>query len=70
MKPLSFWKKSFYSALVFFGTVIALSVGYSNYISVYPANVGTGSGLSSGEWNKMVSALQTLDSNLSKLSFS
>ena len=63
-------KKSFYSALVFFGTLIALSIGYSAFISSYPANVGTGSGLSSIQWNKMVSGLQTLDTNLSNLSFS
>lgn len=28
MKTLSFWKKSMYSALVFFGTIIILSIGY------------------------------------------
>ena len=69
MKDFSFLKKPLYSALVFFGTLLALSVGYSNYISSYPANVGTGSGLSSTQWNKMVSGLQTLDTNLSNFSF-
>ena len=70
MKIRSSWKNAFYSAIIFFGTLTALSVGYSNYISSYPANVGTGSGLTSGEWNKIVSSLQILDSNLSNLSFS
>jgi len=63
-------KNSIISGITFFVTVGALSIGYSNYISSYPAVVGTGSGLSSGEWNKMVSGLQTLDSKLSNLSFS
>lgn len=70
MKTLSFWKKPVYSALVFFGTVTALTIGYSNYISSLPAIVGSGSGLTAGEWNKMVSALGVLDTNLSNLTFS
>ena len=70
MQPLSFWKKSFYSALIFFATLSALSIGYSNFVASYPASVGTGSGLSSTEWNKMVGGLQTLDTNLSNFSFS
>ncbi|EKD29842.1 MAG: hypothetical protein ACD_78C00248G0002 [uncultured bacterium (gcode 4)] len=70
MKTLSFWKKSFYSALIFFGTVTALTIGYSNYISSLPTIVGSGSGLTANEWNKMVVALGVLDTNLSNLSFS
>lgn len=69
MKTLSFWKKPVYSALIFCGTVTALTIGYSSYISSLPAVVGSGSGLTATEWNKMVSGLQTLDTNLSNLSF-
>ena len=57
-------------SVVFFATLGALSIGYSNYIASYPATVGAGSGLSSIQWNKIVSGLQTLDTNLSNLSFS
>jgi len=28
MKTLSFWKKSIYSAVIFFSTLLVLSVGY------------------------------------------
>lgn len=62
-------KNSIISGITFFVTVWILSIGYSNYVSNYPASVGTGSGLSANEWNKMISALQTLDLNLSNLSF-
>jgi len=62
------------NALIFgvtlFITLGVLSIGYSAFISSYPATVGTGSGLSSTQWNKMVSGLQTLDTNLSNFSFS
>ena len=69
-KYLQTLQSSFIFGLGFFLTVCALSIGYSAFISSYPATVGTGSGLSSTEWNKIVSGLQTLDSKLSTLSFS
>ncbi|MFZ3233580.1 MAG: hypothetical protein WA194_08940 [Patescibacteria group bacterium] len=54
------------SAVAFFGTLGILSVGYSAYVSNYPATATAGtSQLSAGEWNKMVTALQTLDGKLS-----
>ena len=54
------------SAIAFFGTLGILSVGYSAYVSNYPATATSGtSQLSATEWNKMVTALQTLDGKLS-----
>ena len=54
------------SAVAFFGTLGILSVGYSAYVSSYPAAATAGtSQLSASEWNKMVTALQTLDGKLS-----
>ena len=53
-------------AVAFFGTLGILSVGYSAYVSSYPATATAGtSQLSATEWNKMVTALQTLDGKLS-----
>ena len=51
-------------------TVSALSIGYGAYVSNYPATASSGATLSSSEWNKMVSALQTLDTNLSAFTVS
>lgn len=57
-------------ATAFFGTLGILSVGYSAYVSGYPATATAGtSQLSAAEWNKMVAALQTLDGRLSLLDF-
>ncbi|MDQ1343909.1 MAG: hypothetical protein QG650_629 [Patescibacteria group bacterium] len=65
------FKKPALSAVAFFGTLGAVSIGYSAYVSNYPAAATAGvTTLSATEWNKMVTALQTLDNNLSNLSFS
>lgn len=64
------FKKPALSAVAFFGCVCVLSVGYSAFVSNYPATATAGtSQLSATEWNKMVTALQTLDSNLSNFRF-
>jgi hypothetical protein len=64
------FRKSAIAAVGFFGTLGVLSVGYSAYISSLPATANSGATLSSVEWNKMVTALSTLDNNLSNLTFS
>lgn len=69
MRAIEF-KKPVLSAVAFFSTVGILSVGYSAFVSNYPATATGSSQLSSTEWNKMVAALQTLDTNLSNFQFS
>lgn len=70
MKTLSFWKKPFYSALVFFGTLVVLSVGYSLVGNLSATDkVGSGSGLTATSWNKIVDGILDLDTRLSNLSF-
>jgi hypothetical protein len=71
MKNLSFWKKSVYSGLVFFGTVIVLTVGYAlfnNPLSM--STVGSGSGLTANGWNALVNNINDLNTRLSNISFS
>lgn len=64
-------RSSFLCALAFFGTLGAFSFGYSAYVSNYPSTATAGiTPLSANEWNKMVSALQTIDANLSAFSIS
>ncbi|MFZ3233497.1 MAG: hypothetical protein WA194_08480 [Patescibacteria group bacterium] len=64
-------KKPVLSAVAFFSTVGILSVGYSAFVTNYPATATAGtSQLSATEWNKMVAALQALDTNLSNFQFS
>ncbi|MFZ3233584.1 MAG: hypothetical protein WA194_08960 [Patescibacteria group bacterium] len=58
------------SAVAFFGTLGILSVGYSAYVASYPATATPTTQVSSTEWNKMVTALQTLDNNLSAFTIS
>jgi hypothetical protein len=67
MKAIDF-KKPALSAVAFFGTLGILSISYSAIVA--PSPVTTGSGLSAGEWNKMVTALGALDTGLSNFSFS
>lgn len=61
-------KRTVFSVLAFFGMLGAASIGYSAIVA--PSPVATGSGLSAGEWNKMVAALEALDAGLSHFSFS
>ena len=66
---VSHLKKPVLSAVAFFGTLGILSVGYSAFVANYPATATATNPLSSTEWNKMVSALQTLDTALSNFTF-
>lgn len=71
MKTLSFWKKSLYSAIVFFGTLLVLSIGYGLVGNLSSADkVGSGSGLTATSWNRIVDGILDLDSRLSNFSFS
>lgn len=53
--PLSWIQKSIYSACVFFGTLIVLSLAYAatSYYSDLP-NTYSGSGLTATSWNNLV----------------
>lgn len=65
MKTLSFWKKSVYSALLFFGTIVVLSVGYSLVGNLSLGDkVGSGSGLTASSWNKIVDGILDLDTRV------
>lgn len=71
MYILSPLKKSVYSAVIFFGTLFILSVGYgalSGGLSTAD-KVGSGSGLTSTSWNRIVDGVLDLDTRLSHLSF-
>ncbi|PIQ41410.1 hypothetical protein COW06_02990 [Candidatus Gracilibacteria bacterium CG12_big_fil_rev_8_21_14_0_65_38_15] len=72
MKALSFWKKSFYSAIIFFGTFFILSVGYGALFGGLTAadRVGTGSGLTATAWNRIVDGVLDINTRLENLSFS
>ncbi|MDD5197439.1 MAG: hypothetical protein PHN60_01110 [Candidatus Gracilibacteria bacterium] len=72
MKNLSFWKKSVYSALVFFGTLMVLSVGYA-LLSSGLSNadkVGSGSGLTASSWNHIIDGVFELDTRTANISSS
>ncbi len=60
---IHYLKKSFYSGLVFFGTVLGLSIGYSALIWGLTTSdkVGTGSWLSATVWNKIIDGVVDLD---------
>lgn len=58
-------KNSIIAGIAFFTTVGMLTIAHSAYVASYPAITASGSALSSSEWNRMVSALTTLDEKLS-----
>lgn len=69
MNTLSFWKKSVYSALMFFGTLMVLSVGYA-VLSSGLSNadkVGSGSGLTAASWNKIIDGIFELDTRTANI---
>lgn len=70
MKTLSFWKKSFYSALVFFGTLIILSIGYAALSGGLSTTdlVGSGSGLTATSWNRLINGVLELDTRTAPIS--
>lgn len=57
-------KSVFLSAFALFGMFSAFTLGYSAVISNLPSQVGTGSGLTSEEWNKIVGGISALDTGL------
>ena len=61
----SFIRKSLYSALVFFGTIMVLSVGYATWNSTM-GKVSVGSSLSASGWNALVDNIGDLDSRWSR----
>lgn len=66
MRTLSFWKKSVYSGVVFFGTVVVLSVGYAVWNSTM-SSVTSGSSLTAGGWNALVDNINDLNSRWSRV---
>ncbi len=58
-------RKSLYSALVFFGTIMVLSVGYATWNSTM-GKVTTGNPLSASGWNALVDNIGDLDSRWSR----
>ncbi|MDD5197600.1 MAG: hypothetical protein PHN60_01930 [Candidatus Gracilibacteria bacterium] len=64
-------KNSIYSALIFFGTLIVLSVGYGLVGNLSIADkVESGSGLTATSWNRIIDGVLDLNTRLSNLSFS
>lgn len=60
MNTPSFLKKSFYSALVFFGTLIVLSVGYAAWNATM-SSVTAGNPLTANGWNSLVDNIADLN---------
>lgn len=63
MKDLSYLKKSIYSGLTFFMTVLILSIGYATLSGGLSTadRVGSGSGLTATSWNRIVDGVLELD---------
>ncbi len=72
MKLPSYLKKSIYSGLTFFLTVLILSVWYGalNGGLSLSDKVGTWSGLTSASWNRIIDGVLDLDARISNFSFS
>ena len=64
-KNNSLFRKSLYSALVFFGTIMVLSVGYATWNSTM-SQVTSGNPLSASGWNALVDNIEDLDSRWSR----
>ncbi|MCK9272388.1 hypothetical protein M0P65_02465 [Candidatus Gracilibacteria bacterium] len=63
-------KKSIIGAVVFFSTIVILSVAYALVGGLSTADkVGTGSGLTSTSWNRIVDGILDLDSRLNNFTF-
>lgn len=64
MKTFSSIKKSIYSAFVFFGTLIVLSIGYAAYnLSTEIAN----NPLTVAKWNAVINAVNDADTRITNL---
>lgn len=59
------FKKSLYSALVFFGTLIVLTVGYAAWTTM--GHVSSGNPLTATSWNALVDNIADLDSRWSRV---
>lgn len=72
MKNIAFWRKSVYSAFIFFGTLIVLSVGYAtlSWWLTSSDEVGTWSGLAVSSWNRIISGILELDGRTASISSS
>ncbi len=58
-------RKSFYSALVFFGTIMVLSIGYATWNNTM-GKVNTGNPLSASGWNALVDNITDLEGRWSR----
>lgn len=67
---ISDFKKPALSGIVFFGTVLALSVGYGAYSSISSSEYAAGQPLSSSLFGKVVGNLEDLNAKVLNLSFS
>lgn len=67
---ISDFKKPALSGIAFFGTVVALSVGYGAYSSISSSEYAAGQPLSSSLFGKVVGNLEDLNAKISNLSFS
>lgn len=72
MKNFNYLKKSIYSGITFFMTVLILSIGYATLSGGLSTadKVGSGSGLTATSWNRIIDGVLDLDTRLSNLSFS
>ena len=72
MKPSSPFKSGIITGFSFFLTVTILSIGYAAFSSGLSLSdkVGTGSGLSSSSWNKIIDSLLELDGRTSGITSS
>ncbi|MDD5376944.1 MAG: hypothetical protein PHH16_02380 [Candidatus Gracilibacteria bacterium] len=66
MKTLPFWKKSIYSALIFFGALITLTVGYAAWNTTM-SKVTAGNPLTATAWNALVDNITDLDSRWARV---
>jgi len=68
MKTPSFIKNALYSALVFFGTLLMLSVGYAAFTTLQSSDAGPGKSLTSTMMQTVIGNLSDLDSRVSGIS--
>lgn len=74
MKDFSYLKKSVYSGITFFMTVLILSIGYATigntWVSPATLEVGAGSGLTASAWNSLLANFNVLDIRTAPISSS
>ncbi len=69
MKSFSSWKKPLYSGVIFFGTLVVLSIGYATWNTTM-GSVGGGDSVSSIKWNAFVDNINDLNTRITNLSTS